>query len=73
MIAMVDPVLCNSEWNMHTVYFMILLIASSRKTCNSQSLESCNQNPTYVTCTPIVFVRFHVNLYVNVHVQPTYS
>ena len=26
---------------------MILLIASSRKTCNSQSLESHNQNPTY--------------------------
>ena len=26
---------------------MILLIASSRKTRNSQSLESHNQNPTY--------------------------
>ena len=28
-------------------HFAILLIARSRKTPNSQSLESCNQNPTY--------------------------
>ena len=29
------------------LHFAILLIASSRKTRNSQSLESRNQNPTY--------------------------
>ena len=29
------------------LYLAILLISSSRKTRNSQSLESCNQYPTY--------------------------
>ena len=46
-IATVDPVL-------HTIqcirsYFAVFLIASSRKTHNSQSLESHNQNLTYGT------------------------
>ena len=39
IIALVDPI--------PQGYFVNLLIVSSRKTCNSQSLDSCNQNPTY--------------------------
>ena len=44
MIAIVDPYRIVVYAQGH---FAILLIASSRKTCNSQSLESCNQNPNY--------------------------
>ena len=44
MIAIVDPILYDSNAQ---GYFAILLIASFRKTHNSQSLESRNQNLTY--------------------------
>ena len=51
MIAMVNPVPYNSNTFKDT--FAILLIASSRKTHNSQSLESRNQNPTYGIASPV--------------------
>ena len=47
VIALVDPVLYTIQYTQS--YFVILMIASSRKTHNSQSLETQNQNPTYST------------------------
>ena len=45
MIVIADPVLYDNDTLKR--YFAILLIVRSRKTHNSQSLESRNQNPTY--------------------------
>ena len=44
-IVVVDPILYNSTCSKSLCNFF--LTASSRKACNSQSLESRNQNPTY--------------------------
>ena len=44
-IAIVDPVPYTIQYTRR--YFVSLMIASYRKILNLQSLESCNQNPTY--------------------------
>ena len=46
IIAVVDPILHHAI-EYAPVYFVTILNLSPRKTCNSQSLDSCNQNPTY--------------------------
>ena len=61
-IMTVDPVSCI----MLELYFAILLIANSWKTCNSQSLESRNQNPIY----GIVLYKYAL---VHVHVHWAYN
>ena len=60
MIAMVNPVPYNS---VHTRSLCDSFDASSRKTRNSQSLESRNQNPTYGIRDLCGAYDYHVSLH----------